>query len=98
MLALSGEGEKVTYGRPFTLPESGIFHPDAQKIFPDFESYLDWYRKTGKYSPDGFWVGIYTFHVSALKERGKIEKLIWEELNHFASLSERLAALEGLAN
>lgn len=73
LLALSREGEKVTYGRPFTLPKSGIFHPDAQKIFSDFESYLDWYRKTGKYSPDGFWVGIYTFHVSALKERGKVE-------------------------
>ena len=76
LLTLAGEGEKVTYGKPFTLPKSGIFHPDAQKIFPDFVSYLDWYRKSGKYSPDGFWVGIHTFHVSALKEKGKIEEHI----------------------
>ena len=73
LLALSKEGEKVNYGKPFTLPKSGIFHPDAKKIFPDFESYLDWYRKTGKYSPNGFWVGIYTSYVSALKGRDKIE-------------------------
>jgi len=72
-LALSEDGETVSYGPPFTLPGSGIFHPDTQKIFPDFASYLDWYRKSGKYSPDGFWVGIHTFHASALKEKGKIE-------------------------
>jgi len=41
LLTLAGEGEKVTYGKPFTLPKSGIFHPDTQKIFPDFVSYLD---------------------------------------------------------
>ena len=80
LLALSEEGEKVTYEKPFTLPKSGIFHPDAEEIFPDFGSYLDWYRKSGKYSPDGFWVGIYTFHVSALKERGKIEAEIIHQL------------------
>ena len=73
LLALSGEGEKVDYEKPFKLPRSGIFHPDAKEIFSDFASYLKWYRKSGKYSPEGFWVGIYTFHVSALKDRGKIE-------------------------
>ena len=73
LLALSEEGENVHYERPFTLPKSGIFHPDATEVFPDFASYLKWYRKSGKYSPEGFWVGIYTFHVSALKDRGKIE-------------------------
>ncbi len=72
-LVLNREGEEITYGKPFKLPKSGIFHPDAKEIFPDFASYLKWYRKSGKYSSDGFWVGIYTFHVSALKDRGKIE-------------------------
>jgi cobaltochelatase CobN len=73
LLALSREGEDVSCDPPFTMPRTGIFHPDAPTIFPDYRSYVDWYRKAGKYSPDGFWVGIYTFHVSALKERGKIE-------------------------
>ena len=73
LMVLNREGEKVRYGKPFKLPRSGIFHPDAKEIFSDFASYLKWYRKSGKYSPHGFWVGIYTFHVSALKDRGKIE-------------------------
>ena len=34
LLALSHEGEKVDYEKPFKLPKSGIFHPDAQEIFP----------------------------------------------------------------
>lgn len=73
LLALSKAGEDVSYDPPFTMPRTGIFHPDAEEIFPDYAAYIAWYRKTGKYSPDGFWVGIYTFHVSALKDRGKIE-------------------------
>ncbi len=73
LMILSREGEKVSYGKPFTLPASGIFHPDTTKIFPGFDEYLKWYRNSGKLTPNGFWVGIYTFHTSALKERGKME-------------------------
>ena len=39
--------------KPFKLPRSGIFHPGAKEIFSDLASYLKWYRKSGKYSPEG---------------------------------------------
>jgi rubrerythrin len=31
-------------------------------------------------------------------DRDKVERLIWEELNHYAKLSNKLARLDGLAN
>lgn len=73
LMALSKEGEKVSYEMPFTLPKSGIFHPDTPKIFRTFDEYLKWYRDSGKHKGKGFWVGIHTFHTSALKDKGKIE-------------------------
>ena len=63
-LVLSNEGEKLSYEKPFSLPKSGIFHPDAPKIFSGFDEYLEWYREKGEYNQDGFWVGIHTFATS----------------------------------
>lgn len=77
LLVLSKEGEKVTYSPPFTLPKSGIFHPDAPEIFSTYNAFIDWYRESGKFQPKGFWVGITTFSSSVstavLKNKGKIE-------------------------
>ncbi|HBN26367.1 MAG TPA: cobalt chelatase, partial [Desulfobacteraceae bacterium] len=72
-LVLSREGGKFSYGKPFLLPKSGIFHPDAPNIFSTFGEYIKWYKKSAKYNPQGFWVGIHTFSNSVLKERGKVE-------------------------
>ncbi len=79
-MVLSDQKEKFSYARPFILPESGIFHPDASTIFSSFNEYLKWYKKTGKYHRNGFWVGIPTFSSSVLKERGKIEACIIHSL------------------
>lgn len=76
LLALADQGEEVSYGPPFILPQSGIFHPDTKEIFNDYETYLAWYCNSGKFSANGFWVGIHTFHVSALRDRGKLEARI----------------------
>ena len=73
LMAISNEGDSVVYSPPFILPESGIFHPDTEKVFSGFEEYLNWYKKTGKYKKDSYWVGLHTFHTYALKDRGKVE-------------------------
>ncbi len=77
LLVLSEQGENVTYTPPFTLPESGIFHPDAPEIFSSYDAFVTWYKKSGKFRPNSFWVGITTFSSSAsssaLKDRGKME-------------------------
>lgn len=80
LLILSEDGEKVAYDPPFILPASGIFHPDSPEIFPTFDAYLAWYEKTGKLKKDRFWVGVHTFHSSALKENGKMEAYIIKTL------------------
>jgi len=80
LMVLSKEGEKLSYAKPFILPESGIFHPDASKIFSSFDEYLKWYKKSGKYNRRGFWTGIHTFSSSAIKERGKVEAHIIRSL------------------
>ncbi len=72
-LVLSREGGNFSYGKPFLLPKSGIFHPDAPNIFSTFDEYIKWYKKSAKYNPQGFWVGIHTFSNSVLKERGNVE-------------------------
>ncbi|MGR3220163.1 MAG: cobaltochelatase subunit CobN [Candidatus Anammoxibacter sp.] len=73
LMAIANEGGGVAYEPPFTLPESGIFHPDTEETFPAFEEYLNWYKKTGKYKKGSFWVGVHTFHTYALKDTGKVE-------------------------
>lgn len=80
LMVLSHEGFKTTWSEPFTLPESGIFHPHAQGLFEDYESYVSWYKKTGKYTEKGFWAGIHTYRTSVVKEKGKIESHIIESL------------------
>ena len=51
-------GFNTDFSDPMTLSPSGIFHPDAPRVFTDFDQYLAWYQKTGRYRKDGFWVGI----------------------------------------
>jgi len=51
----------INYGKPLTLPKTGIFHPKSDKIFANFRAYLSWYKGKGLYKKDGFWVGIPDF-------------------------------------
>ena len=79
-MVLSRHGMKLSYEKPFVLPDAGLFHPDADRIFSSFTAYLDWYRQSGRYAPEGFWVGIHTFRSSAVKEGGKLEAQIIRSL------------------
>jgi len=80
LMVLSHRGERVPYDPPVILPAAGIFHPEAPKIFSSFPDYLAWYQQTGKYQPNSFWVGLHTFQVAALPDRGKIEARIIQAL------------------
>ena len=57
---------EIEYEEPQKIPERGIFHPLADRIFSDYEDYLTWYKEKGIYNEDGFWVGItdYSSYVS----------------------------------
>jgi cobaltochelatase CobN len=72
-MVLSHKGMKMPYKAPFVLPDAAIFHPEADTLFSDFNTYLGWYKKTGKFTSNGFWVGIHTFRTSAIRENGKLE-------------------------
>lgn len=80
LMVLSHRGERVSYEPPFILPAAGIFHPEGPKIFSTFPDFLTWYQQAGKYKPNSFWVGLHTFHVAALQDRGKIEAQIIQAL------------------
>ncbi|BBO87893.1 cobaltochelatase subunit CobN [Desulfosarcina ovata] len=73
LMVLSAKGMDVAYEKPFVLPDAGIFHPDIETVFKDFAAYFDWYKKSGKYKENSFWVGIHTNRSSAVKESGKLE-------------------------
>lgn len=72
-MILSLRGMKTDYEEPFVLPDAGIFHPDADTLFKDFDVYLDWYKKKGKLKGNSFWVGIHTYRSSSIRESGKLE-------------------------
>jgi cobaltochelatase CobN len=66
-------GLNTEFKEPMTLPPSGIFHPDAPRVFTGFDEYLAWYQKSGRYRKDGFWVGITEYsRYAAPGEVGKI--------------------------
>lgn len=73
LMAIANEGGNVAYEQPFTLPESGIFHPDTEETFSTFDEFLNWYKKVAKHKKESFWVGVHTFHTYALKDTGKVE-------------------------
>lgn len=39
----------VKYEKPLKLPDIGICHTATEEIFPDLESFLKWYKASGKY-------------------------------------------------
>ncbi|MEA1943761.1 MAG: cobaltochelatase subunit CobN, partial [Euryarchaeota archaeon] len=59
-LGLAGVPEE-----PVTLPHEGIYHPDAERVFGDLGSYLEWYD----YDPDKPTIGI-LFHETNYIKRG----------------------------
>ena len=70
-------GFNAEYEKPMTLPPSGIFHPDAPRIFTGFDEYLAWYQKSGRYRKDGFRVGITEYsRYAAPGEVGKISSTL----------------------
>lgn len=72
-MVLSHKGMKTSYDPPFVLPDRGLFHPDADKVFNRCDEYLKWYQHSGKYKHKSAWVGIHTYRTSAIKENGKLE-------------------------
>jgi cobalamin biosynthesis Mg chelatase CobN len=44
----SGDHRLIKIEPPETLPVTGIYHPDAQKIFETFAAYKKWYERKGR--------------------------------------------------
>jgi cobaltochelatase CobN len=40
---------------PVTLPENGLYHPDAPKIFDGLADYIKWYQNSGHYQAGKLW-------------------------------------------
>ena len=51
-------GLDIPYEEPQQIPRIGIFHPESDRIFSGFKEYLSWYKTTGRFKKNGFWVGI----------------------------------------
>ncbi|BBO92448.1 cobaltochelatase subunit CobN [Desulfosarcina ovata] len=51
-------GVSIAYAPPQVVPGQGIFHPQSEKVFSDFDEYLKWYKTSGLYHPKGYWIGI----------------------------------------
>jgi cobaltochelatase CobN len=51
-------GENFEIKPPRILEKVFSAHPDTSKFFTKYNDYLTWYKKSGHYKKDGFWVGI----------------------------------------
>ena len=71
----------VAYKKPLSMPEVGIFHPKSRKIFSNFDEYLSWYKESGLFKPNGFWLGLPDYSAHAFPgETGKIVSSIIDKL------------------
>ncbi len=44
--------------KPQILKKVFIAHPDSNKLFTNYNEFLKWYKSSGHYKKDGFWIGI----------------------------------------
>ena len=49
------------------IPLTGIYHPQADRLFTNFEDYLEWYKSQNNFDKDALWVGM-TFYNSNINE------------------------------
>lgn len=69
-------GQQVPVEKAIELPFAGIYHPKANTIFADLESYLEWYRNHG-YDPQKPLVGIKFYKVWVAREEvGPVDALV----------------------
>ncbi|GAK51563.1 hypothetical protein U14_02808 [Candidatus Moduliflexus flocculans] len=45
----------VEYAPPAILPENGLYHPDAGRVFATWKEYLAWYQTRPQYRADHLW-------------------------------------------
>ena len=69
----------VTYQKVEKKPELGIYHPQAEDFFKDFESYRSWLQKRENDSKNRPWLGLMLFSSSLIPgQRGCVDTLIQE--------------------
>lgn len=49
-------------------PTEGLYHPDADRVFPDAKSYWDWYASRPGFRPDAPKVGLFVYNTLYLNE------------------------------
>ncbi len=54
--------------QPAQAPIEGIYHPDADRVFPDAESYWKWYAAHPSFKPEAPKVGIFVYNTLYLNE------------------------------
>lgn len=45
----------VGFAEPVSPPKNALYHPDAPGFFIEPQAYLDWYKASGRFHPDGLW-------------------------------------------
>ncbi len=61
----------IPYQKVDKTPRTGIYHTDADTLFTDCGSYLNWYRKRKTFDPHNPWIGMMLF--ASNLEEGQVE-------------------------
>ncbi|MDR1080927.1 MAG: cobaltochelatase subunit CobN [Deltaproteobacteria bacterium] len=90
-----------TYGAVEELPELGVYHPNADRIFPDSDQYAEWYRTTPAYDASRPWVGLMYFETYLMEgQKEPLDQMIAlleeEGFNVLPAFGSDLPLLENL--
>ena len=52
---------KIEYAEVAVRPELGLYHPDAPRVFTDYDRFFEWYQQRPGFQADRPWVGLMFF-------------------------------------
>jgi cobaltochelatase CobN len=83
------------------LPELGVYHPEAGKVFPGADEYLDWYRAKPGFDASRPWLGLMYFETYLMEgQKEPLDELIAllesEGFNVLPAFGSDLPLIEGL--
>jgi cobaltochelatase CobN len=74
--------QSIAYKPVAKIPNLGIYHTDAKKVFTNYEEYLEWYKNRKQYSKDAPWIGIMLFSTSLIEGQVKTIDYIIKRLEN----------------
>ena len=72
----------IVYKPVTKIPDLGIYHASAEKVFTNYGEYFKWYKDRRQYSKDAPWIGMMLFSTSLIEGQVKTVDYVIRRLEH----------------